>query len=126
MVRVIHKIAIVTNDVEAAVRFYTEKLGLAVVERFSSGDDDAEGGEDYVFLDAGGVILELMPAAAVEEPAGFHHISFLVDDMDGAVQELDEKGVTILKQPFTPGVEELRLAFFEGPDGLNLQLFERK
>lgn len=124
MVQIIHKIAIVTDDVEAAVMFYTEKLGLAVVERFPSGDNAAD--EDYVFLDAGGVILELMPAAAVEEPPGFHHISFLVEDIDGAVQELDEKGVRILKEPFSPGVEGLRLAFFEGPGGLNLQLFERK
>ena len=124
MVQVIHKIAIVTDDVEAAVRFYTEKLGLSVVERFPSGD--GAGDEDYVFLDAGGIILELMPAAAVEEPPGFHHISFLVDDIDGAVRELDEKGVPILKEPFIPGVEGLRLAFFEGPNSLNLQLFERK
>ena len=124
MVRVIHKIAIVTDDIEAAVRFYTEKLGLTVAERFPSGEADED--EDYVFLDAGGITLELMPAAAVDEPPGFHHISFRVDDIDGAVEELDQQEVKILKEPFNPGVDGLRLAFFEGPNRMNLQLFERK
>ena len=52
----IHKIAIISDDIEGAVEFYTKKLGLTVVERFSNEDD-----EDYVFLDAGGILLELMP-----------------------------------------------------------------
>ena len=52
----IHKIAIVTDDIEEAVQFYTQKLGLTVVERFENDED-----EDYVFLDAGGILLELMP-----------------------------------------------------------------
>ena len=56
MVHKIHKIAVVTDDVEGAVEFYTQKLGLTVVERFANDDDD-----DYVFLDAGGILLELMP-----------------------------------------------------------------
>ena len=30
----IHKIALVTDDVEAAVNFYTQTLGLEVMERF--------------------------------------------------------------------------------------------
>ena len=56
MVHKIHKIALVTDDIEETVRFYTQTLGLTVMERFPNGD-----GEDYVFLDAGGIILELMP-----------------------------------------------------------------
>ncbi|HCL28965.1 MAG TPA: hypothetical protein DIC52_11065, partial [Candidatus Latescibacteria bacterium] len=56
MVHKIHKIAIITDDIEGAVEFYTQKLGLSVVERFANDDD-----EDYVFLDAGGILLELMP-----------------------------------------------------------------
>ena len=71
MVHKIHKIAVVTDDVEGAVEFYTQKLGLTVVERFAVEDDD-----DYVFLDAGGILLELMPQKTEEHPPGFHHISF--------------------------------------------------
>ena len=42
MVHKIHKIAIITDDIEGAVEFYTQKLGLYVVERFANDDD-----EDY-------------------------------------------------------------------------------
>lgn len=121
MVHKIHKIAIVTDDIEGAVRFYTEKLGLTVVERFENEDD-----EDYVFLDAGGILLELMPRKTVEHAPGFHHISFEVDSVDASARELADKGVPITKEPFDAGDTGIRLSFFEGPNQMNLQLFHRK
>ena len=122
MVHKIHKIAIVTDDIEAAVRFYTEKLGLTEVERFENEDD-----EDFVFLDAGGILLELMPQKSVEYPPGFHHISFDVDSVDESAQELTGKGVTITKEPFdVGGGTGIRLGFFEGPNQMSLQLFHRE
>ena len=120
MVGRIHKIAVVTDDVEGAVRFYTETLGLEVVERFANEDD-----EDYVFLKAGDIILELMPKKTMQAPAGFHHISFAVESVDASAQELEGKGVPMVKEPFDVGVGGIRLAFFEGPDQVPLQLFER-
>ena len=62
----IHKIALVTDDVEGAVNFYTQTLGLEVMERFPNEDDD-----DYVFLKAGDVILELMPQKTTPGGTGF-------------------------------------------------------
>ena len=122
MVHKIHKIAVVTDDVEGAVEFYTQKLGLTVVERFANDDDD-----DYVFLDAGGILLELMPQKTEGHPPGFHHISFDVDSVDDSAQDLADKGVPIVREPFDVGGETgIRLAFFEGPNQLNLQLFHRE
>ena len=48
MINKTHKIALVTDDVEGAVSFYTETLGLEVMERFPAEDD-----EGFVFLKAG-------------------------------------------------------------------------
>jgi catechol 2,3-dioxygenase-like lactoylglutathione lyase family enzyme len=122
MVHKIHKIAIVTDDIEAAVEFYTGKLGMTEVERFANEDD-----EDYVFLDAGGILLELMPQKSVDHPPGFHHISFAVDSVDESARELADKGVTITKEPFdVGGGTGIRLGFFEGPNQLSLQLFHRE
>ena len=121
MVNRIHKIAFVTDDVESAVRFYTETLGLEVRERFPNEDDD-----DYVFMKGGDIILELMPAKSTGHPVGFHHISFVVENIEAATGELREKGVTITKEPFDAGAGGIHLAFFEGPNGVNLQLFERR
>ena len=120
MINKIHKIAVVTDDVEGAVAFYTQVLGLEVIERFPKEDD-----EDFVFLKAGAVKLELMPKKTMEAPEGFHHISFEVESVDAAFEELKSKGVKILREPFDARIEGLRLAFFEGPDGVRLQLFER-
>ena len=122
MVHKIHKIAIVTDDIEGAVAFYTQKLGLTVVERFATEDD-----EDYVFLDAGGILLELMPQKTMDQAPGFHHISFAVDSVEASAQELKDKGVTITKEPFdVGGGTGITLGFFAGPNQLNLQLFHRE
>lgn len=120
MINKIHKIALVTDDVEGAVAFYTQVLGLDVIERFPNEDD-----EDYVFLKAGDVKLELMPEKTMGAPEGFHHISFEVESVDAAFEELKSSGVKILREPFDAGVGGIRLAFFEGPNGVRLQLFER-
>ena len=120
MINKIHKIAVVTDDVEGAVAFYTQVLGLEVIERFPKEDD-----EDFVFMQAGDVKLELMPKKTMEAPEGFHHISFEVESVDAAFEELKSKGVKILRAPFDARIEGLRLAFFEGPNGVRLQLFER-
>ena len=120
MINKIHKIALVTDDVEGAVAFYTQVLGLEVIERFPNEDD-----EDFVFLKAGDVKLELMPKKTMEASEGFHHLSFEVESVDAAFEELKSKGVKILKAPFDAGIGGIRLAFFEGPNGVRLQLFER-
>ena len=121
MINKIHKIALVTDDVEGAVKFYTETLGLEVVERFSNEDD-----EDYVFMKAGDILLELMPQKTMQAEPGFHHISFEVDSIDAAAQELKDKEIAMEKEPFDAGVGGIHLAFFRGPDDVNLQLFERR
>lgn len=120
MINRIHKIALVTDDIEGAVEFYTKVLGLEVVERFPNKDD-----EDFVFLRAGDITLELMPKKTMEAEEGFHHISFRVDSVDGAAQELKDKGIEMEMEPMDAGVGGIRLAFFRGPSEVRLQLFER-
>ena len=122
MVHKIHKIAIITDDIEGAVEFYTQKLGLSVVERFANDDD-----EDYVFLDAGGILLELMPRKTMGQDSGFHHISFDVDSVEDSAGELKDKGVPMTVDPFeVGGGTGITLGFFEGPNQMNLQLFHRE
>ena len=120
MIHRIHKIALVTDDVEGSFKFYTETLGLEVIERFPVEDD-----EDYVFLKAGDMILELMPKKSMEAEEGFHHISFRVDSVDASTKDLKDKGVPIEKEPFDAGAGGIRLGFFKGPNDMLLQLFER-
>ena len=80
-----------------------------------------------MFLDAGGILLELIPQKSTGHPPGFHHISFEVDSVVDSAQELKDKEVTIIKEPFdVGGGTGITLSFFEGPNELNLQLFQRE
>lgn len=116
----IHKIALVTDDIEKAVEFYTTVVGLQVSERFPNEDD-----EDFVFLKSGDMILELMPQKTMATGVGFHHISFKVDSVDEAANDVQDQGVPLTKVPFDAGVGGIRLAFFNGPNDVQLQLFHR-
>ncbi len=120
MINRLHKIALVTDDVEGTVRFYTERLGLEVMERFPNEED-----EDFVFLKAGDITLEIMPKKTMAAQEGFHHISFQVDSVDGAAQELKAKSVDMEVEPMDVGVGGIRVGFFRDPNAVRLQLFER-
>ncbi len=121
MIGNIHKIAVVSDDIEGAVRFYTETLGLTELERFPNEDD-----EDFVFLKAGNIILELMPQKTMQEDVGFHHISFKVGNVDACAGDLEAAGVDIAVEPFDAEGTDIRLSFFNGPNDVLLQLFQRE
>jgi len=121
----IWKIALLVEDMKAAEELYAGTLGMEIVERLPLG----EAGE-ALFIDAGGVQLELIPKAAFagEERLGVpgvHHLSFKADDVEKSAEELKAKGVSFIKEPFEamPG---MTLAFFDGLNGVNLQLFNWK
>ena len=116
----IWKIALLVEDLQAAEDFYVGVLGMGVVSR----------GPRSVFLDAGEVRLELIRKEAFEgDPRlgvpGVHHLSFKVEDIDRETEKLKAKGVEFIREPFEirPG---LRLAFFDGLNKVNLQLFDDK
>jgi catechol 2,3-dioxygenase-like lactoylglutathione lyase family enzyme len=121
----IWKIALLVEDMEAAEELYAGVLEMEVFERLPLG----EAGE-ALFIDAGGVQLELIPKAAFEGEErlgvpGLHHLSFKVDDVGKATEELKAKGANFFKEPFE-AVPGMTLAFFDGLNGVSLQLFNWK
>jgi len=121
----IWKIALLVEDMNEAENLYSNVLGMKVTERLQLGDAG-----EALFIDAGGVQLELIPKAAFEGEGrlaipGVHHLSFKADDVEKATEELKAKGVEIIKEPFEalPG---MTLAFLDGLNGVNLQLFNWK
>jgi catechol 2,3-dioxygenase-like lactoylglutathione lyase family enzyme len=121
----IWKIALLVEDMKEAEDLYVNKLGLKLLERLDLGDAG-----EALFLDAGDVKLELIPVKAFEGGGrlaipGVHHLSFKCDDVEEGTEDLKEKGVVCIKEPFEalPG---LNLAFFDGTNGVNLQLFNWK
>jgi len=116
----IWKIGLLVEDYDKAKDYYVNVLGLAVIDE----------NPRAIHLDGGPVRIELIRKEVFEgDPnlgnPGFHHISFKVDDIESKSSELKSKGVAFIKEPFEI-VDNLKLAFFDGLNGVNLQLFDDK
>ncbi|MGK7888053.1 MAG: VOC family protein [Leptolyngbyaceae cyanobacterium] len=132
-IRDVHHVAIICSDYQRSKRFYTEILGCAIIREtyrearqsykldLQVGDPDATGH---------GVAIELFsfpdppPRPNAPEAQGLRHLSFAVDDLEGAIAHLNQAGVDT--EPIR--LDELtdkRFTFFKDPDGLPLELYER-
>ena len=91
----VHHVSIMTPDVDVALEFYVDVLGLGVRS------DRPDFGIGGAWLDAGGQQVHLVEGA-VPNNAG-QHFALLVDDLDGVVSELRARGFDV-QEPFDSGV----------------------
>ncbi len=82
-------LALKTDDVEDSVQFYTQILGLKEIEGLSYEDD-----EDYVGLQAGNIVIELLSTGWFESK-GFDHIDFTVNNLNNTAQKLKDADVDV-------------------------------
>ncbi|MEE9600476.1 MAG: VOC family protein [Thermoplasmata archaeon] len=118
-----------TSNMERSMKFYTELLDMKFVRSKEIPKSNAE----IAFLESeNGNLLELtwyrdqkVFKVPEYEEVVFDHIAFVVEDMDGLLEECRKRQVTITDEPFylTPGGS--RLAFIEDPDGTLIELLER-
>ena len=124
----VHHIAIICSDYQRSLDFYTRILGMNIIaenyrtERQSYKTDLALG-DAYV--------IELFsvptPPARLTRPeaVGLRHLAFEVDNIVEAVKELEKRQVpheAIRIDEYT----RQRFVFFQDPDGLPIELYERK
>ena len=109
------------SDLEAALDFYCNKLGLEEVARHES-----EGGRfTLVFLAAPGdheAQVELTYNWDPEELRGgrnFGHLAYRVNDIYETCRRLMEAGVTINRPP-----RDGHMAFVRSPDGISIELLQ--
>ncbi|MCJ0903647.1 VOC family protein [Rhodococcus sp. ARC_M6] len=93
------------DDIASAKNFYSETLGLKVT--------DEEMGLIRLHL-AGGTEILVYPKPN-HEPATYTILNFLVDDIDGTVDELTSRGVEFIKYDGFPQ-EENGVMRGNGPD----------
>ena len=122
----IHHIAIIASNYEVSKKFYTEILGLEVIREVYRKERDSY----KLDLKLGDSEIELFsfPNAPVRpsypEARGLRHLAFEVDNIDEAITELNLHGVEC--EPIR--IDEFtgkRFTFFEDPDKLPLELYER-
>ena len=122
----IHHIAIIASNYEVSKKFYTEILGLQVIREVYRKERDSY----QLDLKLGDSEIELFsfPNAPVRpsypEARGLRHLAFEVDNIDEAIAELNLHGIEC--EPIR--IDEFtgkRFTFFEDPDKLPLELYER-
>ena len=122
----IHHIAIIASNYEVSKKFYTEILGLEVIREVYRKERDSY----KLDLKLGDSEIELFsfPNAPVRpsypEARGLRHLAFEVDNIDEAIAEQNLHGIEC--EPIR--IDEFtgkRFTFFEDPDKLPLELYER-
>jgi lactoylglutathione lyase len=120
-VKYLHTMVRVT-DLDAAMRFYRDALGLVEVRR----KEYPQGRYTLAFLAAPGdesAQIELTFNWDPETYTGgrnFGHLAYAVDDIYAACARLREHGVTINRPP-----RDGRMAFVRSPDQISIELLQR-
>lgn len=127
LLKSVHHIAIICTDYEVSKHFYVEVLGLQIIaETFRKERDSYK-------LDLalnGRYVIELFSfpnppkRASRPEAAGLRHLAFEVDDIEKSIALLNRKGV-ITEAIRIDAATQKRFTFFEDPDGLPLELYEK-
>lgn len=129
----VHHIAIAVRDLDAALAFYRDALGLEVTERRQVPQE----GVEIAFLPAGEGEIELLRpldeksgvARFLEKRGeGLHHICLAVEDIEAAMERLRAAGARLLSEEPRVNVEGTRYVFVHprSARGVLLELYEVK
>jgi catechol 2,3-dioxygenase-like lactoylglutathione lyase family enzyme len=115
----------IVDDVDEAIRFYTERLGFEVAMHPAPGFAALDRGDLRLMLNAprgpGGAAQPALDGRT-PEPGGWNRIRIEVDDLDRAVEDLRAAGV-----PLRTGVvtgRGARQALVDDPAGNCVELFD--
>ncbi|MBQ7824391.1 MAG: VOC family protein [Bacteroidaceae bacterium] len=124
----VHHVAIIASDYEKSKKFYVEILGLTVVRETYRAERDSFK-LDLVLADGTQIELFSFPDAPARptrpEACGLRHLAFDIDDMDCYVEELKRRGIEV-ENVRVDTLTGQRYTFFFDPDGLPLELYEKK
>lgn len=112
------------SDIDETIGFYTDVLGLEVVERKTS-----PRGSHLAFLKIPNSeeLIELAsypPSGPVKVQEDLVHLAFEVENLDETMRALEAKGVKITDGP-TRTSSGSRFIFIDAPDGYEIELIER-
>ncbi len=116
MKAVLDHIGIAVSNVDEALAFYRDALGLDV----EAPEDVQSQGVRAHFIGTGETALELLEATADDSPIakfvgkrgpGLHHITLRVDDIRSALDQLKARGVRLIDELPRPGAHGSLVAF---------------
>ena len=107
---------IAVKDLDEALPFYTQVLGLPLVHR----ETIEQQGVEAALLDVGDGHVELIAPLGPETGVakflekrgpGLHHVAYRVDDIDAALASLSAAGVRLIDEQPRTGIRGSRVAF---------------
>ena len=113
----VNHLGIIVEDLDEAVRSFTEHLGLTLDHIEPYGDE-----LEIAFLPCGDTLVELIEPRTQagsnadylkEHGPGIQHVAFEVGDLEAALSELAERSVKPLGDAPIPGAGSTRIAFLE-------------
>ena len=132
-----HHVGVTVRDLDRAVDFYRDVLGLSVIAEFEVGGEAFETGVDiegasarFAHLDGGSARIELveyeppadgLPTSQLND-AGATHLGLEVDDLDSFYTELPSS-VDTLSPPQTTETGT-RILFLRDPEGNLVEILE--
>ena len=122
----IHHVAIICSNYEISKEFYVEKLGFEIIreiyrEERQSYKLDLKLGESQIELFS---FPNSPKSPSYPEACGLRHLAFEVDDIEEAVKELKGKNIQVEEIRIDEYTEK-KFTFFNDPDGLPLELYEK-
>jgi lactoylglutathione lyase len=125
MIKKIEHVGIRVRDLQKSLAFYSNVLGFMVRGQM----ENKETGLKLAFLRVGDSEIELLqyPDQGPEPlPSGvIAHIAFRVDAIEDVLSRLMDEGVELRDQGPREIFGDTKIAFFYGPDGELLELYEK-
>lgn len=115
----IGQVSVQVADLDAAIEFYGQKLGLRFLGQAPPG---------LAFFDCGGVRL-MISSVSEGESSGRSVLYFNVADIQDGYEALMGRGVEFVGKPHvihSAGDYELRMAFFTDPGGNTMALMDER
>ncbi len=116
-IRRVNHLGVIVDNLDDAVRSFTEHLGLTLDHVEPYGDE-----LEIAFLPCGETLVELIEPRTQagsnadylkENGPGIQHVAFEVEDLEAALSELAERGVQPLGDAPLTGAGGTRIAFLE-------------
>lgn len=132
MIKKINHIGVAVKDLNEAIKFYEENLGLEI----EGIEEVKEQKVKVAFIPVGESRIELLQSTDPDGPVakfigkrgeGIHHIALEVDHIEDFLQKLKEKGVQLIDEKPRVGAHGMKIAFLHprSAKGVLLELCEK-
>lgn len=118
-------VGVQVKDIEESIEFYTQKVGLEVIETLPHTDPSLK----LAFLGLeGNVIVELIQGYNSNLPneGKVHHFALAVDGIEEEFERLKSAGVSFVEENIVTLPNGARYLFFYGPDKEWIEYYEVK